>query len=311
LFLELVHGGQHHHPPHTDPVQFKFSLLDQAGNPVPGYSRSKELCAFWLHPPSGPIPPGSTTAPIGFDDFIKWKELHESGALKDDRFAIRCDITAIRDWPEPDNDDGAPVRTVVVPPSDLHQQLSDLLWKQKHGADVVIDVAGETFDAHGWLLAARSPVLEAELQALTSSKKEKEKESSGAARRVMKIKGMEPKVFKAMLHFMYTDALPQDEQDGDGVEMARGLLAAADRYKLERLKLMCEEALCRRIDVETVAATLVAAEEHRCQALKAACLEFMARPGCMMAVMETRGFEEMKATCPFPLLVELVVKQLA
>jgi len=50
--------------------------------------------------------------------------------------------------PEPDdNDDGAPVSTVVVPPSDLHQQLSDLLWKQKHGADVIIDVAGETFEA--------------------------------------------------------------------------------------------------------------------------------------------------------------------
>ena len=98
LYLELVHGGQHHHPPHTDPVQFKFSLLDQAGDPVPGYSRSKELCAFWLHPPSGPIPTGSTTAPIGFDGFVKWKDLHESGALKDDRFAIRCDITAIRDW---------------------------------------------------------------------------------------------------------------------------------------------------------------------------------------------------------------------
>ncbi|XP_066357881.1 BTB/POZ and MATH domain-containing protein 1-like [Miscanthus floridulus] len=226
------------------------------------------------------------TAPIGFDGFVKWKDLHESGALKDDRFTIRCEITAIRDWPEPDdNDDGAPVSTVVVPPSDLHQQLSDLLWKQKHGADVVIDVAGETFEAHGWLLAARSPVLEAELLALTSSgKKEKEKEKEGAARRVMKIKGMELKVFKAMLHFMYTDALPQElEQDGDGVEMARGLLAAAHRYKLERLKLMCEEALCRRIDVGTVAATLVAAEEHGCQALKAACLEFMARPGCIKA----------------------------
>ncbi|XP_021319321.1 uncharacterized protein LOC8072315 [Sorghum bicolor] len=63
------------------------------------------------------------------DDFIKWKDLYESGALKDDRFTIRCDITAIRDF-------------------------SDLLWKQKHGADVAIDVAGETFDAHGWLLAA-------------------------------------------------------------------------------------------------------------------------------------------------------------
>jgi speckle-type POZ protein len=62
----------------------------------------------------------------------------------------------------------------------------------------------------------------------------------------------------------------------DDVAMARGLLAAASRYKLEKLKLICEETLLQRIDVSTVAGILAAAEQHQCRALKAACMDFIA-----------------------------------
>ena len=80
-----------------------------------------------------------------------------------------------------------------------------------------------------------------------------------------------PRCSKALLHFMYTDELPskieeegQEEQQGAvEVAMAQGLLAAAHRYKLERLKLICEEMLCQRIDLDTVAGSLAVAEQHR------------------------------------------------
>ena len=51
---------------------------------------------------------------------------------------------------------------ISVPPSDLHQHLGSLLRTEK-GADVVFDVAGETFAAQRCVLAARSPVFSAEL----------------------------------------------------------------------------------------------------------------------------------------------------
>lgn len=51
---------------------------------------------------------------------------------------------------------------VRVPPPDLHRHLAGLL-ESKKDADVVFDVAGETFSAHRCVLAARSSVFSAEL----------------------------------------------------------------------------------------------------------------------------------------------------
>lgn len=57
------------------------------------------------------------------------------------------------------------------------------------------------------------------------------------------IKDMEAEVFRILLHFIYTDTLPEQdgEEEEDAKMMAQHLLTAADRYGLERLKLICEE----------------------------------------------------------------------
>jgi speckle-type POZ protein len=292
----------------TDPVKFKFTLLDHAGEPVPKHSRSTAGVRVVFN---------SQSRIHGFDDFIRWKDLEASGCLKDGRFAVRCDIAVSKDRAKTiDDDEGAaapPAASVVVPPPNLHEHLKDLLWKKKGTTDVAIDLGGgngeetTTYDAHGWLLAARSPVFEAELLAAA-----KEKVPGGVRRRV-EIRGVDPKVFKAMLHFMYTDALPEkveEEDEAEAMAMAQGLLAAADRYKLERLKLMCEEMLCNRIDMDTVAGTLAVAEKHGCRALKDACLEFLASPGNLKAFMEAGGFEKMKAHNCAATVMEFALKQL-
>ncbi|GJN34796.1 hypothetical protein PR202_gb23492 [Eleusine coracana subsp. coracana] len=202
LYLEHVHDD--HHGPDSadrrlradDPVEIKLSLLDKAGNP--------------------------------------------SGYLKDDRFTVRFEITVIKSWTESTaagsiNNNGtirsvSLARGIVVPPSDLHEHLNNLLWK-KQGTDVTVDVGGEAFEAHMWLLAARSPVFETELLAAA-----KEMVPSGGIRPHMKIQDMEPRVFKAMLHFMYTDSLPAMEEE-EAMAMTHGLVAAAHRYKMERMML--------------------------------------------------------------------------
>lgn len=92
--------------------------------------------------------------------------------------------------------------------------------------------------------------------------------------------------------------------------MAQGLAAAAHRYEMGRLKLVCEQMLCERVGLGTVAGSLAVAEMHDCRALKDACMEFVARPEILKAVMETDGFEKMKANCP-NVMLELVMKQLA
>ncbi|XP_034586747.1 BTB/POZ and MATH domain-containing protein 1 [Setaria viridis] len=288
----------------ADDVKFKFSLLDQSGNPVPKFTRATtKPCSF-----------EGLSSHHGFRDFIRWKDLEESGCLKDDAFTIQCDVAFTTDLGGSTTNDAAAPATAAVPPpppaSNPHEHLiTDILWKHKRGVDVTIDVGGEaTFDAHGWLLAARSPVLEAEL--LAASSKEK-KSAAGAAHRRIEIQGVDPKVFKAVLHYMYTDALPEIEEEEDAMAMAQGLLAAADRFKLDRLKLVCEETLSRRIDVSTAAGTLAVAEQHGCGALKAACLEFMARPRNLAAVMETEGYDKAKAVIASVVLTEVFLKQQA
>ena len=58
--------------------------------------------------------------------------------------------------------------------------------------------------------------------------------------------------------------------------MAQHLLAAADRYGLERLKLLCVATLAEDISVNNVATTLALAEQHHCSHLKSVCLKFVA-----------------------------------
>jgi len=87
-----------------------------------------------------------------------------------------------------------------------------------------------------------------------------------------------------MLLFMYSDELPNfDELTGSVSEslttnLVQHLLAAADRYGLERLKLLCEEKLCKQITADTVASTMALAEHYHCPHLKSACLKFTAVP---------------------------------
>lgn len=89
---------------------------------------------------------------------------------------------------------------------------------------------------------------------------------------------------QALLHFMYWDCLP-DMQELTGLNttwastlMSQHLLAAADRYGLERLRVLCEANLCEGVAINTVATTLALAEQHHCFQLKAVCLKFVALP---------------------------------
>jgi speckle-type POZ protein len=130
--------------------------------------------------------PHNFTEYCGYPKFIKKKDLEESKHLWDNSFAIRCDVVVftnefhVEEAPEAT----AAAARISVPPSDLHQHLGSLLLTEK-GADVVFDVAGETFAAHRCVLAARSPVFSAELFGAM-----KESDTGG----VVRIEDMEPRV---------------------------------------------------------------------------------------------------------------------
>lgn len=171
--------------------------------------------------------------------------------------------------------------------------LGDLLASGE-GADVTFQVAGETFSARRSVVAARSPVLKAKVI------------SVGSTSAAIRIDDVAPQVFEALLHFVYTDSLPEEVPAGqDGVFMAQRLLEAAGTYGVPRLRPVCEEKLCRLVEVDTAAIMLLFAQQHRCHGLREACVDFLNCPRALNAVMATDGFDHLVRCCP-ALLKDLI-----
>jgi speckle-type POZ protein len=172
----------------------------------------------------------------------------------------------------------------------MQRHLTDLLMAYE-GADVKFKVGGEMVTAHRCVLAARSRVFKAELFGPM-------KEGSTATDDAILVEDMEAQVFKAMLAFIYGDLEPELEKGDDEDAIWQQLLVAADRYDLPRLKLMCEDKLCRFIDVNTTATILALAERHSCDGLKKACYDFLGAPGNVKAVVATDGFDHLISSSP-------------
>ncbi|XP_006659946.1 BTB/POZ and MATH domain-containing protein 2-like [Oryza brachyantha] len=206
--------------------------------------------------------------------------------LVDDRIILECVVTVKK---EPRVSRARQVPRIKVPPSNITQQLGDLL-ESKEGADVTFDVAGEIFPAHKLVLAMRSPVFRAELL--------------GPMRETgpgpIAIADMQPAVFRDLLQFIYTDWLPRLRalEGDDNGEMIRHLLVAADRYAVDRLKLLCQSILCKNLRVGNVASTLALADRHHCGMLKDACIEFMACPNMLDDVVASQGFVDLDNAAP-------------
>ncbi|RCV43900.1 hypothetical protein SETIT_9G331500v2 [Setaria italica] len=195
--------------------------------------------------------------------FMPRAELEASPYLRGDRLTIECVVDVVVAAGEAV---APPPRRLRAPPPDLSKHLGDLL-DQQDLADIAFHVGGEVFRAHKVVLATRSPVFMAELY---GGMKEKGMER-------IAIDDVQPLVFGALIRFVYTDVLvlPGDLEGDDYKEMVRHLLEAADRYGVERLKLVCESILCRSLDGNTVETTLALADQHYCKALKDVCVQFM------------------------------------
>jgi speckle-type POZ protein len=88
--------------------------------------------------------------------------------------------------------------------------------------------------------------------------------------------------------------------------MAGHLLVAADRYNVERLKLICEHKLCKHIDANMVATTLALAEQHNCNGLNEACLQFLSYPSTLEAMMASEAMSISQSLAHLPLRSSLL-----
>ena len=88
-------------------------------------------------------------------------------------------------------------------------------------------------------------------------------------RNMVIVEDVEADVMAEIIRFIYTGK-------ASGVDkMADLLLAASDKYALDRLKALCEEALCNNLDVENVSDTLILADLHSATQLKTTAIDFI------------------------------------
>ncbi|KAK5785860.1 BTB/POZ and MATH domain-containing protein 4-like [Gossypium arboreum] len=261
---------------------FELTLLDQSGK-----GKHKVHSHFDRALESGPYTLKYRGSMWGYKRFFRRAMLETSDFLKDDCLKINCTVGVVvseTDCPR--------LHSIQVPESDIGSHFGILL-ENEEGSDITFNVFGEKFHAHKLVLAARSPVFEAEF----SDRMEDDNE--------IVVTDMEPKVFKALLHFIYRDSLIDDEEfvgtssssmPSVSDALAAKLLAAADKYDLPRLRLMCESVLCKDISVNSVANILALADRHHAMDLKSVCLKFAAEN--LVAVMRSDGFEYLKENCP-------------
>ncbi|KAM7522769.1 hypothetical protein LguiA_012671 [Lonicera macranthoides] len=262
---------------------FELTLVDQSGK-----GKHKVHSHFDRSLESGPYTLKYRGSMWGYKRFFRRAMLETSDYLKDDCLKINCTVGVVVSAI-----DCSRLHSIQVPESDIGARFGTLL-ETMEGSDVVFSVAGENFNAHKLVLAARSTVFRSEL---FGKQEADEKE--------IIVTDIEPKVFKAMLHFIYRDALNEEELvastsscESSSVfdTLTAKLLAAADKYELGRLRRVCESHLCTYISVGSVARTLALADRYQATELKAVCLRFAAEN--LAAVMKSDGFEYLKENCP-------------
>jgi len=216
----------------------------------------------------------------GFKKFIRRDFLLDetNGLLPDDKLTLFCEVSVVADSVNISGQSNSV--QFKVPEPRLSEDLGALFDHGTH-ADVTLYCNGREFQCHKAILTSRSQVLEAMF-----GHQMRETKSNR-----IEVNDVEPDVMADMLRFIYTDKAPNLET------MAAELLAAADKYALERLKVMCEEALCNNLTVENVSEILILADRHSAEQLKAQAIEYINNRHAT-DVMDTPGWKQMVNTNP-------------
>ncbi|XP_041493784.1 speckle-type POZ protein-like [Microtus oregoni] len=176
--------------------------------------------------------------------------------LPDDKLTLYCEVSVVQYEISISEQNMQPV--IDIPRCTLVDNLGEL-WENSCFTDCCLVVKDQEFRAHKAILTARSPVFRAMF----------EHDMEESRMNHIEIHDLKPEVFKAMMNFIYTGKEPVLHS------MADAVLAAADKYGLERLKVMCESALCRDLSVENAAYTHFLVDLHSSVQLKSRAMDFV------------------------------------
>ncbi|KAK1660957.1 hypothetical protein QYE76_049116 [Lolium multiflorum] len=237
----------------------------------PGIAGVRASACFRIDDPSGKSP--STIAWLqsifkesscGFPKFTTVKDVKSRYLAHDGSLTIRCDIVVTNKACI--GASGIGDTTLAMSPN-IRWNLEQLLASGK-GSDVTFLVEERKIQAHRLVIATRSPVL---YEVVGSNEEE----------HVVIVDDIKFAAFKAVIHFIYTDKLPPIEDldpatmvSSDDVIIAGEILSAACRFRLEKMKAMCENILGESASSKNVSRILKLARHHQCSKLEDHCTEF-------------------------------------
>ncbi|XP_075154155.1 speckle-type POZ protein-like [Haematobia irritans] len=176
--------------------------------------------------------------------------------LSNDVLTMYCDMTVMIDIFDSSPCDVSGMATIEAR---LLCGLSSLFRMGKF-SDVTVRVQGKSYPAHKAILSLRSDVFAAML--------DHDSMLENTSNQIV-IEDFDYRVIQEMLRFIYTNKAPNID------EMASDLLAAADKYDLTYLKVMCESVLYRDITIDNALATFVLADRYTAKTLRARTKHFI------------------------------------
>uniref|UniRef100_A0A1I7TNM9 Protein roadkill n=2 Tax=Caenorhabditis tropicalis TaxID=1561998 RepID=A0A1I7TNM9_9PELO len=233
----------------------------------------------------------------GFKKFIRRDFLLDeaNGLLPGDRLSIFCEVSVVAETVNVTGQTNVS-QLFKVPPCRLAEDYQTMFEKKQFSDFTLIcktdsDSPSQTFYIHKAILAARSRVFSAMF----------EHHMQESDTNMTTVDDIEPEVMKELLVYMYTGQTKSLDQ------LANHLIAAADKYQLDRLKVMCEQSLCNQITTENSCETLMLADMYSAAQLRAHAVNFINVNAT--EVMTTDGWTQLVRE--HPTLLEEVFRALA
>ncbi|KAM8715527.1 hypothetical protein ACLKA7_002560 [Drosophila subpalustris] len=223
----------------TDPAKVRCSILN--------HEETLQKTRFTM----------SNNANITIEPFVHSGALFDTtkNLLPNDVLTIFCEIFLLTDTVCTCGS----TKPIKVSESKISDDFDKLFESKKFSNVTIVAVGGQEIQAHKNILSARCEVFEAMFN------NEMEEKLQGR----VTITDVDPEVLTEMLRFIYTDQAPKLDT------MCEDLLAAANKYLLERLKNMCENFLLARLTIDNAADTLILANTHNASQLQAHTIDFI------------------------------------
>uniref|UniRef100_A0AC35UB19 BTB domain-containing protein n=1 Tax=Rhabditophanes sp. KR3021 TaxID=114890 RepID=A0AC35UB19_9BILA len=200
-----------------------------------------------------------TSKDWGFRKYINRDFLYDdkNGLLTDDTLTIFCEVSLVQEVINVTGQTNM-LRNLRIPQPTLTEDLTKLFECGLY-SDCVLEVKNKVFKAHKAILATRSPVFAAMFQHGTIESNENK----------IIINDLDGEVISELLRFMYTETCPNLQLLG------HRLFIAADKYQVERLRILSEHSLSQSLTVHNVCQTFILSEMYCAPTLRAKCIQFI------------------------------------